>query len=604
MKKGIALLSGISRIFLLSLWLPAACTCTDEPGPVDPPIIRLTTHPETIPADGGSRSFAVTVDHPIAGEVPTAASPDTWLRSLNCSPTGEVTFTANANDSNAIRTATVTVSYPGADALEVAITQAGDEGLRFDVTFRDITSTGVTFVILPSDQNIYYTWLVLESDLFASRYGNDTDKLLEEQTGELLSDLDELRTRDPYAALTDLLERNDLTRRDNSFQPETDYLVFVYEVNVQTGQPLPPPTQQAFTTAALRITDPCTFEIIFSDVRQTDMNLTIRPSDTSTGYYYGICSATQLRQSSPEAVALAMIRQAEVAGIDWTHHDVLERGTLTVNTADDLEIYDLEAGEEYSVVVFGVSELGERTTVVAHAEQRMAEVPVSEMTFDIALMEQYTTGAKLRITPSIDNETYIAGCVQTKDYEAFTTDEAFMQRIIEDGNFILLEGEQVLDRSQSLLTGKDYVCFAFGYIGGITTPLTTYAFKTGTVVTDGTARVEVERIEIRDGTAAGYPDQALVYAHFKCSDDTVHWYARWAKSTDGVLDYGVTDQDLVNWLSQGENETTNYVDRIDPGTVMEWGKEVHICAIAIDAHGKPGPLMKYRIVADRSAITE
>lgn len=604
MKKRNPLLAGICRMLLLSAWLPAACTCGNEPLPVAPPEIRLTGQPRLIPSEGGEGSFAVTVDQPVEGGFPAVSCADEWLRDLTCTPAGEVRFTVQPNENEALRTTTVTVSYPGAANLPVELMQEGASGVRFEVTLQDITSTGATFRIAPSDPGFYFTWLVVERDLFASKYASDTGRLLEEQTGELLTSFEELRSRDPYASLTDLLERGELTRRDNGFRPETDYLVFVYGVDTQTGTALQPASEAGFTTKAFRITDACTFQLSFSNVRQTDMDITIRPSDNMTGYYYGLCDAEELHESSPDAVALAMIRQAEVAGIDWSHKEVLTTGPLTVNTATDLEILDLEAGTAYCLVVFGVSDLGERTTAVAYAEQRMAEIPVSKMTFDIALLEQYTTGVKLRITPSVDDETYIAGCVQTKDYEAFVSDEAFMQRIVGDGNFVLLEGEQTLDRAQSLLTGKDYLCFAFGYTGGVTTPLTTFAFKTGTVVTDGTARVEIERIEIRDGNTAGYGDKALVYAHFTCSEQTVHWYARWAKSTDGVLDYDVTDQDLVNWLSLGGDNAENYVDRIDPGTVLDWGRETYICAMAVDAQGKFGPLMKYRIVADRSAVTQ
>ena len=580
-----------------------ACSDNEESPRPDAPQIRLTTHPDALPASGGDGSFTFTVDNPAEGIAPAVSTQNTWLRDPTCTPTGTVSFTAEANDDEASRTGTITISYQGAEEVRVDVTQLGAEGLRFSVTYRDVTSTGATFVISPSDQNVYYTWLVLEKDLFASHYGSDTGRLLEEQTAALLADLEELRKQDPYASLVDMLDRNDLTRRDNTFTPATEYLVFVYGVNETSGAPMLPPTQTPFSTKAFEVADPCTFEVLFSNVRQTDMDLTIRPSDDATGYYYGLCETAELRASSPEALALQMIRQAEIAGIDWSLHDTLDKGELTVNTADDLEIYDLEPGVEYSVLVFGVSALGERPTVVAHAERRMAEVPPCAMAFEITLLEQYTTGAKLRITPSVDNETYIAGCVQTVNYQAFATDEEFMERILSDGNYILLEGEEVLDRSQSLLTGKDYICFAFGYIGGITTPLT-FDFQTGTVVTDGTARVEIERIEILDGTAAGYAGRALVYAHFTCSDNTVHWYCRWAKSTDGVLDYDVTDQDLVNWLAKGEEESTNYVDRLDPGTVLDWGGETFICAVAVDEQGKIGPLMKYRIVADRSAMKE
>ena len=87
------------------------------------PVLKATT-PNEIAAEGGEGSLTFTLANPKEGENVTAVSSVDWITNVVVSG-GQVTYTVAENTSEEPREGTITLSYEGAQSVNVVITQAG-----------------------------------------------------------------------------------------------------------------------------------------------------------------------------------------------------------------------------------------------------------------------------------------------------------------------------------------------------------------------------------------------------------------------------------------------------------------------------------------------
>jgi hypothetical protein len=96
--------------------------------PATPVLTITTTAPIEVGAEGDVATVAYTITNPVAGQSVTASADQTWVNTFDCSVAGEVSFAVDAN-TGAEREATVTLSYDGATAQTIKISQkAGNTG--------------------------------------------------------------------------------------------------------------------------------------------------------------------------------------------------------------------------------------------------------------------------------------------------------------------------------------------------------------------------------------------------------------------------------------------------------------------------------------------
>lgn len=87
------------------------------------PVIKPASTSITVPSNGGEQHITYTILYPEDGKALTAVSSETtWITSINCETAGTVSFVAEANE-GAERTATITLSYPGAEDVVVDVKQ-------------------------------------------------------------------------------------------------------------------------------------------------------------------------------------------------------------------------------------------------------------------------------------------------------------------------------------------------------------------------------------------------------------------------------------------------------------------------------------------------
>lgn len=584
-----------SLIAVLACAVVTSCSTNEEE--FVEPLLEQITKSVTADVNGGHYEIAYSISNPAAGFEISASTKQEWIGNFTYGE-GTIGFDVAPNDTGGPRNGSISVVY-GEAGFSVPVTQLADEDVSFEFNLRQMTSTGVTIDVLPSDKTIYYTWNILDKAVADEKYSDD--EVLTAYALELVNeDLEYYRNYvDQNGSLADVLSYADDLIRINTLNPATDYQIFAFGIDEKAGTVISAVTRSDFTTPEFKIQDECKFTITFDVVLQTEMTFTIVPDNPLTRYYVGICPTEMIDEKGADAIALEFIRQADVAGIDWAAHSSLHSGELTANTFEDMNITDMTPGVAYSVVVFGVSDLGERTTEVSYASQTLPVVVPSDMTFEITLVEQTESGAILNIVPSAKDEPYIAGVMKYEQYSEYIgKDEEFMNYVVEYGGMGVYEGDQRMDRSTALISDTDYVCFAFGYAGGITTPLTIFEFKTGKPDTGGGASVEITETKIIDGAEVGYDGMAAVYVYMSPNSEAAHWYAQALLSENGVptdaFGNTFTDTEIVNLLTNPNNDS-RYVDSEYVATPIDWGTEITFCIIAEDSEGNLGQLIKHTV---------
>ncbi len=72
--------------------------------PTDAPEIEVGAQtPQTIPAEGGTVTLAYEIVNPVQGGLLSATSAEEWIHDFDCDQAGQLTFTADANESDQSR---------------------------------------------------------------------------------------------------------------------------------------------------------------------------------------------------------------------------------------------------------------------------------------------------------------------------------------------------------------------------------------------------------------------------------------------------------------------------------------------------------------------
>ena len=86
------------------------------------PVITVDKTNVSVKPEGDIVTLKYSIKYPETGATIAAASTETWVNTFDYKTDGEVTFAVDANEGEA-RTATVTLSYPGADPVAVTVSQ-------------------------------------------------------------------------------------------------------------------------------------------------------------------------------------------------------------------------------------------------------------------------------------------------------------------------------------------------------------------------------------------------------------------------------------------------------------------------------------------------
>lgn len=263
-------------------------------------------------------------------------------------------------------------------------------------------------------------------------------------------------------------------------------------------------TKTAFETQPFAATDDCTFAVDVPSCNSALMSIHVVPSRTSTRYYVAVKAADEVKGLTPGQVADAQIAFENGFGMDWSGDKQIFTGERTLHSRRDIGATHIKPSTGYTIYVFGVDGKGSRTTEVGTASVTTTAVQPSSMSLSI---ESVVAGAdvdpddwfggkicyfQFDVVPSTDEEYYYTGIVRKSEFDAYDSDAAFMNAVVEQAGDMMIMGCYLGRQSapfkgsytytgEKLQSGADYCIFAFGYMGGVTTGL----FRTVATADDG-----------------------------------------------------------------------------------------------------------------------
>ena len=453
---------------------------------------------------------------------------------------------------------------------------------------------GATITITTSSDNNTYYWSTMTLDEW-NAYSTENDIINE--TVEVLDFAVEVMGDSYY----DFLESGTENVFDcNDLNEATEYIVFAFGMDGY-GNPTSGISYEQFTTLEETVDNPCTFDISFSEITTINCIVNVTPSDNSTRYYVGMMFSTDFAEMTPDEAARYFIDMENGNSIDWAGDEYIYTGPSSLASDNDLYMGQLTGNTTYTAVAFGVDLEGNRTTVINHANVTTLPVQPSSMNIEIDVINVSSHSMYVNFYPSEQDEQYFLHCVPLSQYERFDNDIEFMEDVLSiyqgDLDWVLNTGDSHYDGEGYLDSETEYIVFAFGYCGGITTPLFYEIVKTLPAETSS-ADVEMS-IEVLDGdelasenpeTYGKYAGRAVIRATLTPNADAEHWYLKFYESLPDM-----TDDELK------KDVANSYM--IDPDLPViigaDWDTTVMVAAIASDYKGDLGKLKKQIIDVKR-----
>lgn len=596
-------LSKLFMLFVAALALLSSCKDTPDTVVNDTECsLTLETQIVTIDGNGGTYSIGYVLKNGINGIDIAAEDDATWIDNLRTSDS-RLYFDYQRNFTNKEREATIAVRYPNLRLQTIKIKQSASDALTFEIEICDIKTTSCSSKLYPSDKQTPYIVYMAEKDyilgsqisteeeLFRDDYANFTSWAESAGATNLKKFMEQYEiyyTGDSYIGWTSMV-------------PDREYVIYAYAIEFNEEG-----TDYTLASAV-------THEVvilpthIFSDI-EFDVDITVdgpkatyefEPINWDGKYYIDIYAEGDYMYvaegSTPDEAYCKQVANNWIGMINI----YMQSGYSAEQLIDLMCLQGPDSYSEvrlsntkYCMVFYGiemVDGLPQVTTKPYIAHFQTEKVEASDMVVDIKVENCYVRVADVTITPSTNEEPYVATFLKKSDVP------------YNDGNEIInwllnfdLSGNTYRGTIKSNIVGlepdTEYIALAFGYYGGVvTTELFRYDFKTdpegecensvvGVTVTAPYSLVALE---------TALPDMFYNYGMF----EMMGWYAMCAeieteKPEGNVFMNIYNAEDLVTTdLEYIKAEVCSYVSERSCLFVGENDKLYVMCAVTMDYRG-------------------
>ena len=297
----------------------AAVSCVEEKLQ-DKPVINLSSTSVTIPSDGRSQKIVYEVSGvKEAGSVNVSTETE-WL-TLDVAKARLIEVSATKNDTGAERSATFTVSYPGAENVVVEVIQPSWQE-PITLTVHGTESTSVIFSVVTESDDLTWVGQVVGKDWF-DEMGTD-ERIFQEDMNYYQNE-----AYDKGLSLQDYLKTimNRGTHRNllyKGLDPSSDYVIYVYGISAEGDKitdiySAPATTQPPYE-------GPLAFGIEISEADNV-MDVTVTPDHDGVYYYWNLMDkATYDSYAAEHGDDPMAVFQAYV---DWDIQDLIDYEYLT-----------------------------------------------------------------------------------------------------------------------------------------------------------------------------------------------------------------------------------------------------------------------------------
>lgn len=595
---------------LLVLGVVALSSCEkgeDKPGGGDgKPLIELAQSELTVSHEGGTFNVRFSIVNPVEGQGALATPDETWISEVFVDDlNGIITFDVAENPAREGRQAIIEVNYPGVEApAQLNVIQEGDSEPLFVLDNVSVTYSEITFDMIPTDKFTPYL-INVNSKNYMIDYGmmDDDDAVFEDDMAYFeflgywngMSALEILRVR---ARTGDSLEQI-----LSSCVPGTEYVLYAYHVDVQSGERLSEVTRFIQESQSVELTDE-EFEIEY-EVSENFVKVDVSPKGFSGNYYFDMLPADQADQYI-EVYGGTLEDYIE----NWWNSNVsndMSNGAIAdriiseyCSQGDDSYTFDLLAQTRYYIVAFAVEGHAYCGSVPKYVEATTSTVSSSDLVVSPYSESVRSINAVIGYNASNDTDPYLSGIIKAEELNSFGSDnDSKIRGILSVMDNYEPSYGSFKGQVQGLTPGTEYVVFAFGFRGGIpTTDLFTSSFTT---LSDEPGNATV----VMDNQGIGYfdiNDIAEVYPNYagtaQTHGDIYAFYPVTVKSDPfGCKIYYVT----YTWASQSAyelfiEENPNYLveqllrDGVKPSGKqliwVEYGMYNTVLSMAEDSEGR------------------
>lgn len=405
-----------------------------EPEKQEKPVIKADAT-FSIQAAAGTYALNASVENPVEGKSleATLADSPSWITATVDG--GAVKVTVEDNLSVA-RQAQLTLSYPDAQPVSVALTQQQWQFAEFNIQLASLGPFGATFDITRNaGYGGGYFFEVLDKSSFDKYVKDDTHKLGEFAYGEALyqSDLAYLNRlsqqhghplSELFSMIPGMYSKDETTHMPYSgLKTDTDYVFIVYGMDTN-GSRRTPICIMTFRTE-FSTESGLSFTGMATSITESYAELTVTPSNNQEYWYMDWVSEIQLQSKTLADVMQSSISNAKSWLGSYTAEQILCHGPET------LQATDLMPGTNYTVVAWGMNLDMEATTEpkAVFTFKTKDYALADDCTFDIQVLEIEDMDIKVRVTPTNLDTRYYVAFVAKSLMEAYT-DEQAAQRII------------------------------------------------------------------------------------------------------------------------------------------------------------------------------
>lgn len=587
-------------MILLFCILLIAGGCKEEE--LKPSSLILNTDKLEIPAEGGEFRVTYRLESPVYDGVVSIENQPEWVKDVNTSVSGEITFVADANEELEYRNAELLVEYSGDAKSSVLNLSQLPKVIPpvFDITIELITQTTAKYSVVPGDKDQTYVSMLVEKNYFDSyqsdeEYFQDDLKYIKEMAESFGVSLEEY--------LTNTLSRGDLLVKNmTGLLPGTEYYVYAYGMTV-SGERTTDIYKEQFATVSVPKID-VTFTIN-SSLTGPLCDLSVIPSDKEQRYVIGMYASDGVSDADAavkmyQQYILDMIAVYEVMGM--SPEEVVAGMSVIGDTS---RTYELEENRGYIVFAASCTDNGLINSDPASETFTTGTVQPSDnvITFEVTDLEAHQATVNIKTT---NKDPYVIYLAKSDLFEGKSDDEIIKYIKSAEGiEEYVRRGDVAVDAAE-LEDETGYTIYAFGYvIGKVNTGLFSASFTTKSAV-PADIEIVVEHSKYFDGTEVEelYPEDysgasglAVLPITVNTDGDPADKYYYYIYEGDLTSDIILTDKEAIAALFEdgiSESPVSFFLPYDDESTLL---------AFAVGTDGNYSKVYREKIVLSRDGVS-
>lgn len=491
-----------------------------------------------VDAEGGSYTVNYAIDNPMAGIDIVASTNAEWISDFK-GEGGKLTFSVAPNPANSERSAFITVKYPTIENVRLEVTQAGYEGVTFQIEITDKTTTTCKSIITPSDPDTLYIVYMADLGYFYQSGIMTAEQLFEDDYNYFMGLAKEYEVEyiEEFLLMNEMAFKGESTIIWAQMTPETEYVLYVYAIEVNdTNSDYSLASPVAYTMLSLSSADLAEVEFdVTIDINGPETTYNIKPIDWDGKYYLDIyeegewmyrSEGSELDDDYIRTVTntwMSMITIYMQSG--YTAEQLME---LMCLEGEDSFSETRKASTNYAMILYTIEMIDGLPQVASKPQLvnfRTGDVAQSDMILDIKVENNYVRVADVSVTPTT-NDPYTVALLATDEIPDGSNEE-IISWLTENFQLATFTGN-IFSHVNTLDPETDYSILAFGYYGStVTTDLFRVDFSTEAEgeclnsIVDVRWNAPYSLLELEQR----FPDEYYNYGVFESKG----WFAMWSE---------------------------------------------------------------------------